>query len=259
MWPLGTCIFWSNMNDNQKLKILGPKLFLSFKSPRPIELDLWSWGKILFKFAPGSAFLHFTMHIWTLWCIGYVASIYSSPIVPRFPFDEFSPSHCILWPGTLPSCRCGRRWGGVVGNTLPKQRQMDARFLDLNLEQRDMQSKHSRNGLPPQEQHPDHKFCHRTPTVILLLWVWSILDSAQTSTSSFLPALWDPTPTPTNCLLLGSVLLALTHRKFLLFAAEESWSFSLLAFGSTHSYLSCLYPFLCGLALRPREHLNSKL
>lgn len=73
-----------------------------------------------------------------------------------------------------------------MGDTLPKQCQMDALSLHLNLEQRDMQSKNSRMALPSKCSTlttwllPQDSDYHSTFQPL------EHLDSAQARTSSFL-------------------------------------------------------------------------
>lgn len=139
--------------------------------------------------------------------------------------------------------------GGVKGDTLPKRYQIDALSQDLNLEQRDMQSKKRKekkrrqwewHSIPRAAAWPQGSR-HRTVTMILPLSLWSILDSAQTIASSFLSVLWDP---QASMAFHSIVLLALPRVNFYCLQLKNpdhfySWLLvQLIAFSST-CILSC--------------------
>ena len=151
----------------------------------------------------------------------------------------------------------------------------------LNLEQRDEDSKNN---------------CNHTPSKFSLLAIqlrlglglglWSMLSNSGYDPTSSLWSILDPTQTWPSCfpLPVNSVSPSLpptttkppphlagnAFHSILFRLLYQNVSFvcnwrilttrrSFLSFGSAHHCLSYLYSFLCGLALCPREYLNSEL
>lgn len=126
----------------------------------------------------------------------------------RFPFDGFSPTHYIVWPGALPSCRYEVRevyWGT---HCLSNAKWVLSPYIwILSSGTRDLKTveRHSVLNAAPWPRSS----CPRTVTTIVpsSLWnIWILPKPGLPASCQFYEA---PSHPPSNCLSLNSVLLAL--------------------------------------------------
>lgn len=145
-----------------------------------------------------------------------------------------------------------------MGNILPKQCQMDALSLNLNLEQQDMGSKNSQKGNPSKSSILTTQFLLQDSGYDLTFQPVEQFGFCPNQDLQLLLFLLDH-PCAPNAIL--SILFCLHyHSKFPLLQLKKSNQQTFIsAFWSTHHCLSYLYPFLRGLLLCPLELLNSKL